>query len=163
MTGPVPGYSAKEAVFARLSQLAAAGGPLAALPVSGQADPEVVDVVYEWPGRSPGRICVYLGGVEFERAPDAVDGDDELSLEVDTVGVYVRVMRSVTDDGPVASAERIIKDIARIILTDLRLNRSLGESLTFARLTSGTGDHVVGEDEAIAILAMNLAIFTYAT
>jgi hypothetical protein len=151
---------AKAAMFARLQAVNAAGAALATIPIPG-LDPEPVDVRYFYPGRSVGRVCVYLGGATFDLAADAVDGDDVLTAETDRFGVYVRVVRPLTDTEPaLLVAERLAAAAAGIILGVLADDPKLGPGV-LVQATAGALDHVITDDEAIAVLALDIVLYSY--
>lgn len=142
---------AKRAIIERLNESTGPGGLLAD-----------VQVAYRWPG-TPSRRCVWLGGVSLNHADGMTSSEaDTIDLETATVGLYVRVMVPV-GDADVMVADAAAQDIAEIIhgLLSQRPKLPGADNMHYVGISGGRSDYQLTDDEAISVLALQLAIASY--
>ena len=145
-------YVAKRAIFARLVQLAAGGGPLATLGVDGGP----LQVKYDNRMRGMEDRCIYGGGARFEQPDDQriSDGYRELAQEEAVSVWFVRVSGPVDTD--IADldeeAEEILAAVAQVIATEPDI--AGGHSRSY--LGSGQGDYVADDEENVSLISCEI-------
>lgn len=138
-------YTAKKALFDRLTQLSATGQPLAGITVS-----------YAWPS-IPGIECIYGGGVRFEQRDAVAEAPGVMVSEEALISVYIRVMNSPPVDVSVTDtrAEVIGSELAAL----LRVEPQLAGSLLLG-IARGQGDYTQTDDETISILSYQVRVIS---
>lgn len=139
-------YTAKGALFDRLTAYAAPAQPLAG-----------IQVEYSYPG-TIATECIYGGGVRFEQRDAVAEAPGILVAEDCLVSVYIRVTQ--TPAGRVRDTDARAVVIGAAIGSLLRAEPTLAGGHAVLGIARGQGDYTQTDDETISILAYQIRVVT---
>lgn len=139
-------YTAKGALFDRLTAYAAPSQPL-----------DGIQVAYAYPGTIDTE-CIYGGGVRFEQRDVVAEAPGVMVAEDATVSVYIRVTQ--TPPGDVRDTDIRAAQIGATIAQLLRQEPQLAGGNAVVSIARGQGDYTQTDDETISILAYQIRVTT---
>lgn len=141
-------YTAKAALFTRLTAYAAPAQPLAGL-----------QVAYAFPGNSVDLECLYGGGVRFNQTDAIAEAPGIMVTEESLVSIYIRVCNRPATD--VATTDTRVAAIGAQVAALLRAEPQLAGSGAVLGIASGAGDYSQTDDETISILSYQIRVSTH--
>lgn len=143
-------FTAKAALFDRLTARTAVGQPL-----------EGLQVAYAYPGGTIELECIYGGGVRFEQRDAVAETPGVLVAEETLVAVYVRVVSRPASS--VAETDERAAEIGAQIGAMLRAEPTLAGGGAVLGIARGQGDYHQTDDETMTILTYQVRVLTHLT
>lgn len=141
-------YTAKTALFDRLTARTAVGQPL-----------EGLQVAYAWPGSTVDLECMYGGAVRFEQRDAVAEAPGVLVVEDVLVTVYIRVV--ARPPVPVEETDARAAEIGAQLGAMLRAEPHLAGGDAVVGIARGTGDYHQTDDETMSILSYQIRVSTH--